>query len=251
MIPSPPLVRNGPFTELRFAPNPTAAVFGVMQRRRAGSPDQSIWQVFKDAQRAAIYLVEAPGVRIKDCSSDGLFAGGLLELRRKGELARRALDFATERWELIVTAMAGDVAGPAKGGSPSEWSTLEAHFDAPVAAVELPDDSSLGSIRPDWSFVGSCPRLDSLVSNGSMRLTYVGRSQVRLRDLLTMRDARDRRVGWRVAGFLAREALRDLFSIRGKSGFKDWLKLATAMLGAISGLGSLSWLLAQLLGWLR
>lgn len=83
-----------------------------------------------------------------------------------------------------------------------------------------------------------------------MRLTYVSRSQVRLRDLLTMRD-RDRWVGWRVAGFLAREALRDLFSIRGKSGFKDWLKFATAMLGAISGLGSLSWLLAQLLGWLR
>lgn len=248
VIPSPPLVRNGPFTELRFAPNPTAAVFGVMQRRRAGSPDQSIRQVFKDAQRAAIYLVEAPGVRIKDRSSDGLFAGGLLELRRKGELARRALDFATERWELIVTAMAGDVAGPAKGGSPSEWSTLEAHFDARVAAVELPDDSTLRAIRPDWSFVGSCPRLDALVSSGSMRMTYVSRSQVRLRDLLTMRDAWGRRVGWRVACFLAREALRDLFSIRGKSGFGDWLKFATAM---VSGLGSLSWLLAQLLGWLK
>jgi hypothetical protein len=250
VVPSPPLVRNGPFTELRVAPSPTAAVFGTVLRRRVGSPDESIWEVFRDAQRAAIYLVEAPGVRIKDCSSDGLFAGGLLELRRKGELARRALDFATERWELIVTAMAGDVAGPAKGGSPSEWSTLEAHFDARVAAVELPDDPTVRSIRPDWSFVGSCPRLDSLVASGSLRLTYLSQPQVRLRDLLTMRDARGRRVGWRVACFFAREALRDLFSIRGKRGFKDWLTFATAMLGALSGLGSLSWLLAQVLGWL-
>lgn len=222
-----------------------------MQRRRAGSPDQSIWQLFKDAQRVAIYRVEAPGVRIKNCRSDGRFAGGLLELRRKGELARRALDFATERWELIVTAMAGDVAGASKGGATSAWSTLEAHFDARVAAVELPDDSTLRSIRADWSFIGSCPRLEALVSSGSLRLTYVGQSQVQLRDLLTMRDARDHRVGWRVACFLAREALRDLFSIRGKRGFKDWLKFATAMLGALSGLGSLSWLLAQLLGWLK
>ncbi|HET8861623.1 MAG TPA: hypothetical protein VFM94_00040 [Solirubrobacterales bacterium] len=222
-----------------------------MQRRRAGSPDQSIWQALRDAQRAAIYRVEAPGVRIKNCSADGLFAGGLLELRRKGELARRALDFATERWEVIVTAMAGDVAGASKSGAASEWSTLESQFDARVVAVELPDDSGRHAIRADWSFVGSCPRLEALVSSGALRFTYVGQSQVRLRDLLTMRDVRGRRVGRRVAWFLAREVLRDLFSIRGKSGFKDWLKLATAMLGAVSGLGSLSWLIAQLFGWLK
>jgi hypothetical protein len=250
-VPSPPLVRYAPFTELRLAPNPAAAVFGLMQRRRRGSPDQSIWQAFKDAQGAAIYLVEAPGVRIKNCCADGLFAGGLLELRRKGALAQRALDFATERWELIVTAMAGDVAGPAKGGAPSEWSALEAHFDARVAAVELPDDSTARSIRAEWSFVAPCSRLNALVSNGALRFTYVGQAQVRLRDLLRMSDARGRRVGWRVAYFLAREATNDVFSIRGKRGFKDWLKFATAMLGALSGLGSLSWLLAQLLGWLK
>jgi hypothetical protein len=221
-----------------------------MQRRRVGSPDQSIWQAFRDAQRAAIYVVEAPGVRIKSCSSESLFVGGLLELRRKGELARRAVGFATERRELIVTAMTGDINGASKGGA-SEWSTLEAHFDARVAAVELPDDSTLRSIRTGWAFIGSCPRLEALVSSGSLRLIYVGQSRVRLRDLLVMSDARGRRVGWRVACFLAREALRDLFSIRGKSGLADWLKLATAMLGALSGLGSLSWLLAQLLGWLK
>lgn len=220
-----------------------------MLRRRIGSPDHSIWQIFRDAQRLAIYQVEAPGVRIKDCNSDGRFAGGLLELRRKGELARRALGFAAERRELVVTARAADVARASKGGATSrEWSALDACFDARVAAVELPDDSTLRSIRADWSFVGSCPRLEALVTSGAMRLTYVGQSQVRLRDLLRMSDARGRKVGLRVAYFLTREAARDLFSIRGKSGFGDWLKFTTAML---SGLGSLSWLLAQLLGWLK
>jgi hypothetical protein len=265
VVPSPPLIRNGPFTEIRAAPNPTAAVFGLTQRRRVGSPDQSIWQALRDAQKAAIYRVEAPGVRIKNCSSDGRFAGGLLELRHKGELARRALDFAaagTERWELFVTAMEGDVRRGSKAGAASEWPTLEAHFDVRVAAVELPDDSNLRSIRADWSLIGSCPRLEALVSSGSLRLTYVGQSQVRILDLLRMRDARSHKVGWRVACFLAREASRDLvsllgkadldwFSIRRKSGFKDWLKFATAVLGALSGLGSVSWLLAQLFGWLK
>jgi hypothetical protein len=251
-IPAPPLARHGPFTELRLAPNPAAVVFGLMLRRRVGSPDQSIWQVFQDVRRATIYRLEAPGVRIKDCNSDGRFAGGLLELRRKGQLARRALGFAVERRELIVSLMAGGAAETSKGGATSrEWLTLDAYFDARVAAVELPDDSTLRSIRSEWSFVGSCPRLEALARNGSLRLTHVGASQVRLRDLLRMIDARGRRVGWRVACFLARETARDLFSIRSKSGFGDWLKFATAVLGALSGLGSISWLLAQLLDWLK
>jgi len=259
-IPSPPLIRNGPYTELRIAPNPAAAVFGLMHRRLVGSPRQPVWEALGDARRAAIYQVEAPGVRIKACNSDGRFAGGLLELRRKGVLAQRALDFATERWELI-TAMTGHVSGASKGGAASEWSTLEAHFDARVAAVELPDDSGLRSIRADWSLVGSCPRLEALVSSGSLRLTFVGQSQVRTLDLLRMRDARGCGVGWRVACFLVRRASSDLLSIwakrasewlsaQRKSGFKGWLKFVMAVLGALSGLGSISWLLAQLLGWL-
>jgi len=260
-IPSPPLIRNGPYTELRVAPNPAAAVFGLLHRRLAGSPGQSLWEALRDSQKAAIYQVEAPGVRVKDCNADGRFAGGLLELRRKGGIAQRALDFATERWELM-TAMTGDVAGASKRGAASEWSTLEAHFDTRVAAVELPDDSGLRSIQADWSLVGSCPRLEALVSSGSLRLTFVGQSQVRTLDLLRMTDARGRRVGWRVACFLVRRASSDLLSIwaervsewlsvQSKSGFKDWLKFAMAVLGALSGLGSVSWLLAQLLGWLR
>jgi hypothetical protein len=222
-----------------------------MHRRLGGSRDQPIWEILGDAQKAAIYQVEAPGVRIKDCNSDGRFAGGLLELRRKGGLAQRALDFATERWELM-TAM---------GGAASEWSTMEAHFDARVAAVELPDDSGLRWVQADRSLVGSCPRLEALVSSGSLRLTFVGQSQVRTLDLLRMRDARGRRVGWRVACFLARRASGDLLSIwaerasewlsaQRRSGFKGWLKFVMAVLGALSGLGSISWLLAQLLGWL-
>jgi hypothetical protein len=70
---------------------------------------------------------------------------------------------------------------------------------------------------------------------------------VRLRDLFRMKDVTGRWAGGRVACYLAREVARDLFSIRNRTGFTGWLKLATALLGAISGLGSLSWLLSQVI----
>jgi hypothetical protein len=245
VIHAPPQARHGPFTELRLAPNPTAAVFGLMLRRRCGS-HQSIWQVFKDAQKAAIYRVEAPGVRIKDCNSDGRFAGGLLELRQQGELARQGLGLAQSRGR-DAPSTAADVDAEGESAMSGAWTTLDAYFDAMVAAVELPDDSKIRSIRADWALVGSSPRLEALVADGSLRLVYVGRSRVRVGDLLRMRDACERRVGGRVALFLLREVAHDLFAVRRKRGLADWLKFATAVLGVLSGLGSLSWLLSKLL----
>jgi len=246
-VPSPPRIQNGPFTELRLAPSPAAAVFGLMLRRRSGSL-QSIWQVLRDAQRSAIYRVEAPGVRIKDCRSDSRLAGGLLELRKEGELARKGLDLAADGRERTAMGAAAGVEGNYEERTRSEeWTTLDGYFDGAVAAIELPDDSKLRLVRADWALVGSSPRLEALVADGSLSLIYVGKSQVRLRDLLRMRDVSGRRAGGRVAYFLARETASDLFSFRRRSGFKDWLKLATALVGALSGLGSLSWLLSQLI----
>jgi len=193
-----------------------------MLRRRVDSL-QSIWSVLKDARGAAIYRVEATGVRIKDCHSDSRLANGMLELRREGELARRGLDAGT---------------------TSEEWRTLDGHFDAMVAAVEVPDDAKL---QVDRALVGASLRLEALTGDGSLRPVYVGRSQVGLRDLLRIRDVKGRRAGRRVACLLTRETASDLFSLRRRSSFGDWVKLVIAVAGAISGLGSLSWLLSQLL----
>ncbi len=245
-MPAPPLAENAPFTELRLAPEPAAAVFGMVQRLRRGS-NQSIRQALTNAQRAAIYRVEAPGVRIKDCHSDSRLVGGLLELRKEGELARERLGLAAEGRERVAMGAAGGIEDDSEGRTMSEeWSALDAHFDDAVAAVELPDDSKFRSIKADWALVGSSTRLEALVASEVLRLPYVGKSRVRLRDLLLMRDVNGRKSGARVALYLARETARDLFSVRRKSGFKDWLAFATALLGALSGLGSLSWLLSQL-----
>lgn len=246
-VPAPPSVENGPFTELRLAPSPAAAVFALLARMRRASR-RSIWQQLWDALKAAIYRVEAPGVRIRDCHSDGRLVGGLLALRKEGELARERLGLAAEGRERVAMGAAGVMENDWEDGSMSEeWTTLDDYFNEAIAAVELPDDSKPRSIKADWALVGSVPRLKAVANARILSMNYMGESRVRLRDLFLMRDVAGRRAGGRVSCFLVREMARDLFSVRNRTGFTDWLKLVTALLGALSGLGSFSWLLSQLI----
>lgn len=223
-IPAPPSVRHGPFTELRLATSPAAVVFGRIVRRRAGSPTQSIRQLLRDRRNVAIYRIEAPGVRVMDRRSDGRFAGGLLELRKRGELAR--------------------LRSARDGAAGVGWTVLEGCFEDSVAAVELPDDSTLHSLTVERSLVGSTRRLEALEFDGSLKMVYVRQSRVRLRDLLWIRDVRGRGVGARVGAYLLRELARDSFSLRGRVTFADWIKFSGGLLSALS---ALYWLLSQIL----
>lgn len=223
-IPAPTSLRNGPYTELRLATSPAAAIFGRIVRRRAGSPSQSIRQLLRDRRNIAVYRIEAPGVRVKDRRTDGRFAGGLLELRKRGELAR--------------------LGPPRDRAAGVGWWVLEDCFDDRVAAVELPDDSTLHWPPVERSLVCSTPRLEALEADGSLRMAYVSQDRVRLGDLLRIRDVRGRRVGFRVAAFLLRELARDSFSLRGRVTSADWIKFSGALLSALS---ALYWLLSQVL----
>lgn len=245
-VPAPPPVENGPFTELRLAPSPAAAVFGLVRRRRHGS-SQSVLQVLRDAQRAGVYRVEAPGVRIKDRHADSRLVDGVVGLRKEGELALERLDHAPENRERVAMGAAGGLDDDSEDRRMSEeWATFDACFNDTVAAVQVPDDSELHAIKTDWPLVGSSPRLEALGASDSLTFVYLGKSVVRLRDLLWMRDVHGRWAGWRFVSYIAGEIARDLFSIRRKGGLRDWLKFGTALLGAVSGLASLSWLLSLL-----
>ena len=224
-IPAPPSLRHGPFTELRLATSPAAVVFGRIVRRRIGSPSQSIRQLLRDRENVAIYRIEAPGVRVKDRRTDGRFAGGLLELRKRGELAR--------------------LGPPGDGAAGVGWRVLEDCFEDSVAAVELPDDSTRHSLTVERSLVCSTRRLEALEADGLLKLIYVGPSRVGLIDLLGIRDVRSRCVGLRVAAFLLRELARDSFTLRGRVTFADWIKFSGALLSSLS---VLYWLLSQILG---
>ena len=222
-ISAPPSIRHGPFTELRLATSPAAVVFGRIVRRRAGSPTQSIRQLLRDRRNVTIYRIEAPGARVKDRRTDGRFAGGLLELRKRGELAR-------------LRPLRDGAAGVG-------WRVLEDCFEDSVVAVELPDDSILHSLTVERSLIGSTRRLEALESDGSLKMVYVSQGPVRLMDLLGIRDVRGRGVGPRVAAFLLRELARDSFSLRGRVTFGDWIKFSGALLSTLSGL---YWLLSQI-----
>jgi hypothetical protein len=249
-VPAPPLVKNGPFTELRLAPSPAAAVLDMIRERRSGSA-QSMGQVLKDVQEAAIFRVEAPAVRILDCHSDGRLVGGVPELRKEGELARQRLGLPADDRERVASGAAAVVDPDREDRAVSEeWTALDAYFEQTVAAVQVPDTSKAHAIKSVWPLVGSIPRLETLVADHYLKLVFVGQSEVGLRELLRVRDVTGRKAHWHVAYFLAREMAHDLFSIRRKSGFGDWLKFATALLGALSGVGSISWLLSELISML-
>jgi len=72
---------------------------------------------------------------------------------------------------------------------------------------------------------------------------YASQSRVGLLDLWRIRDVRGRRAGARVVAFLLRELARDLFSLRGRVTFGDWIKFSGALLSTLSGL---YWLLSQI-----
>jgi hypothetical protein len=240
-IQAPQPIENGPFTELNVARNPAAAVFGLLQRHCEGS-ERPIWEVFKDVQGAAIYRLDAPGVRVKDCRADGRLVGGPFELRRERRLAR-GLGFALGDRERPATGASTGEDGSARDALSTDWRTLDGYFDQAIAAVAVPDSSKRGSIRADWALVGSSPRLEALVVDGSLSPIYMGRPRVRLSDLWRMRDVDGRRARARVVLFLVREGAKDVFSVRRLSGFRDWLRFATAAAGAV---GSLSLLISQL-----
>jgi hypothetical protein len=252
LVPSSSSVESGPFTELNLAPSPAAAVAGMILRRRAGS-QQSIWEVVKDAEGAAIYALEAPGVRVKDGHSDSRLVGGTRGLRKEGERAQGQLVHAVEGRQPVArgAAMRTGEGIPFDYASSGEWVAMKTHFEEAVAAVEIPNDSSRSVAQLDWSFVAPIPRLEALLREGSLRLVYLGQSGVHWRDMLRMTDVAGRPAGARFAYYLARETARDLLSIRRQNGLQDWLRFATAILAFFGGLGSLAWLLSQATSLLR
>lgn len=240
-VPNPDEVENGPFTELRLAPSPAAAVAGMVVRRRKSSR-QSISQVLRDVKRAAIYRVKAPGVRVKDGHLDGRLVAGALGLRMEGEQAQ-------ERLEDRALVAAGS--GSSQDDSPDTgisdlWATVDKSFEESVAALELPDDAVHPTLKVDWTLIGSVERLDLLTENKLFNLPYVGQSCVTWRDLLRMKDITGRPVGLRFLYYVGREASYDFISVGRKSGVRDWLKFLIVLLTAISSLGSLGWLLSQI-----
>lgn len=238
LVPAPPGLEEGPFAELRLAPNPAAAVAAAIERRRVGS-EQPIWSVVRDVLGSAFYSVDAAGVRIKNCSADSRLSGGSLGLRREGEAARYRL----EERRLVSPGNSGAAEEGAFAPLSRAWATLAAHFEETVAAVEIPADSTLWRTKPDWCLIVSVPRVRALEDEGSLRFHYLGVSAVRLRDLWSLRDVDDRWAGGRFAIYLARELLRDLFSLRRQQRPLEWLRFTAALLGFASGV---AWLLSEL-----
>ena len=244
LVSAPPQVEDGSFTEMRLAPSPASAVVAAIGRRRAGS-EQPIWQVTRDVLDSAVYVVRATGVRIKDRHSDSRLVRGTPGLRKEGENARSRL--VREDRELVPSGAAAPTGKEGVVGPMSdEWTTLVAYFEETVAAVEIPSDSALKSMKADWCLVASIPRIELLEEAGALQFDYLGTSVVRFRDLLKVKDTSGGSAGGRVACFLARELAHDIFSVRRQHGFKEWLRFATATLGCASSLGGIGWLLSQL-----
>jgi hypothetical protein len=241
-ITAPGQVTGGPFTELRLAPSAAAATIAAIGRRRAGS-EQPIWQVVTDVLGFAIYRVRASGVRVKDRHSDSRLAGGTPGLRKEGEHSRSSL---VKEDRALVASGAG-AAGGAGNRAPmsDEWTTLDAYFRENVVGIEIPLESALRAIKPDWCLVASVRRIEALTNAGVLDFEYQGTSVVRFRDLFRARDVTGRHVGVDFAYFLARSAAHDVFSIRRQQGIGDWLRFGTALFGAASSLGGLGWLASQ------
>jgi hypothetical protein len=246
-VQAPPRVEGGPYTELKLAPTPTAAVAGVIFRRRS-SNNQPIWQIVGDALQADIHHVKAHGVRIRDRHADSVLVEGIPRLRTEGENAQRLLIEAAEEDRERVPAGAAATFEPessGKGQSPG-WTLLERDFERAIAAVEVPDDGVDYPAKTDWSLVASIPRVEMLVKGGPLQIGYTGR-RVRLRDLLKLTDVNGNPAGGRFAYFLARETAHDLFSLRRQQGVRDWLRFAGSVLTFLGGLGSLTWLVSEML----
>lgn len=243
LVVAPPQAERGPYTEMRLAPSPVAAVAAAIGRRRASS-EQPIWRIVQDVQGSAVYAVRATGVRIKDRHSDSHLVGGTRALRKEGENARSRL--VREDRELVASrARASTEEADGRAPMSEEWMTLDAYFEEQVAAVEIPSDSGLRTIKADWCLVASIPRLEKLEGSGALQTQYLGTGVVGLRDLLSFRDVEGEPAGGRFAYYLAREAAHDVFSLRRQSGLRDWLRFFAASLGSVSSLGGLGWLLSR------
>jgi hypothetical protein len=237
LIPDPPSVAGGPFTEIRLAGTPDAALAGQIVRRVVSS-EQPIWQVLRDVRGYSLYRVEAPGVRIKDCHADSRLSRGLLALRKEGEDAQVHEE---ERTAVALGAAASPESHESEGIRSIEWQTVDRCFRELIAAVSLPDDLPRPKIRLDRPVIASVPRLDGLADQGLLSISYVGRRRIGLRDLLRLTDAAGRPAGWRFARFLARRLAHDFLSPRRQRRLRDWIALVAALLtsaGAIAGLVS-------------
>lgn len=241
VIPNLQQVKSGPLTELHLARSPAAGVVGMVVRLRESS-DQSIIQIFKDARRAAIYRVRAPGVRIKDGRFDGRLVDGARGLRKEGEQAQERL----EDRALVPTGSGATSDDAAEIGISTLWSTVEDGFLEKVAAIELPDEALHPTLKVDWPLIGSVRRLEALTKDNLFKLEYVGQSCVTWRDFLRLRDIGKKPAGLRFVYYLARGAAHDFVSLTRKSGIRDWLGFAGGLLAFLSSLGSLGWLLSQL-----
>jgi hypothetical protein len=231
LIPNPPSVDGGPFTEIRLAGTPEAAWAGEILRR-VKSSEQPIWQVLKDIRRYPLYRIEAVGVRIKDRHTDSRLIGGPVALRKEGEEAQ----VQEEDRSLVALGAATASEGADDGGTSKEWQAIDRYFREPIAAVLLPDDSPHPTIRPDLPVIASIPRLEALCE-GPLTLVYLGKRRMGIRDLRRLADAAGKPAGRRFAYFLARELAHDFLSPRRKRSIRDWGTLL-ASLGAIAGLAS-------------
>lgn len=234
LLPHPPSVDGGPYTEIRLADTPEAAWAGEILQRAAAS-EQPMWQILKDLRRFPVYRVKAAGIRVKDCHRDSRLVGGTLALRKEGEEAQ----VHDEDRSLVALGGAAPSEGHGVGGTSMEWQVIDRYFREPIAAIFLPDDSPHPGIRLDSPVVASIPRLDALGEDGPLSLIYLGERRMRLRDLRHLADADGKPAGLRFARFLARGLAHDFLSPGRKRSIRDWVTLAVALLtslGAIAGL---------------
>lgn len=241
IVPNPPEVEHGPFTELHLAPSPAAAVVGSVLRLRA-STGQPIGQILGNAKRAAIYRVRAPGVRIKDGSRDARLVNGIVGLRLEGEQAQDRLG---DRVLAVAGGGSSDSLADERGVS-NAWATVDAAFDDMIAAFEMPDEGVHPTLKVDWALVGSVNRLEILANDLLFKFEYQGQSCISWRDLLHVRDLSGRRVGPRFFYYLGRQAAYDFVSLTRKKGILDWVRFITVVIGFITACGgALGWLLSQ------
>jgi hypothetical protein len=244
VIPSPPQIENGPFTELRLAPSPAAAVAAIVIRQRTSSDQRSMLSIVRDAKRGAIYRVKAPGVRIKNGRRDGRLVAGTMGLRIDGEQAQERLEDRVP----VATGVGGTSEEMTETGSSKLWSTVANAFDdESIAAIEFPDDSKHPTLQMDWPLVAEVPRLETLTAAKLFSLDFMGQNCVRWRDFLRMKDVAGRAVGWRFLYYVARETAHDAISLSRRKGMGDWVRFIAALLTLLSSLGSLGWLLSRVL----
>lgn len=242
VVPNPPEVEHGPYTELHLAPSPAAAVVGTTLRLRA-STKQPIRQIFSNAKGAAIYRVRAPGVRIKDGSRDAHLVNGVVGLRLEGEQAQDRLG---DRALAVASGGTSDALADERGISHA-WATVEAAFDDMVAALEMPDEGVHPTLKVDWTLMGSVNRLEILADDLLFKLEYQGQACVGWRDFLRLRDLSGRRAGPRFLYYLGRQAAYDFVSLTRKKGIVDWVRFITVVIGFITACGgALGWLMSQI-----